>query len=1710
MSAAHRTIRLFVSSTFSDFKAERDLLQREVFPKLQRLCLSKGLRFQAIDLRWGVPEEAGKDNRTMRICLRELKRCQEGRIKPNFLVLLGDRYGWRPLPETIPTEVFEGLERELTTKSVKNAEILDAWYRRDDNAVPAEYVLQPRTGRFEDFAVWQAEVEMPLLAALAQCSVTCGTAAREDRQASNACCTAIGLSATHQEIIHGALALPGTDARQHVHAFRRRIVNPPSTPHPAFTDCMPDDTPDTDSRRRLDVLCADLDDHLGPANVHPYEVPWRDEGAFNDADLAAFATEVYGRLCQVLETQIAGLEEVPPEELEEAAHRDFAEERRAGFIGRAEPLRRIREYLASGPDQPLAIVGPAGSGKSALMAQAIAECRGEAKGETQTTDHHPQVLSRFIGVTPGSSDLIELLRDLVARIRALYPRQVEQIGTGVPPVDSGPSREPKEKEPDEREIPTEINPLTNAFHEALGRATAERPIRLFLDALDQFRDANLAASLSWLPQKLPPYVRIVVSAAEPRTAGATSPLANNQSSGSEGPDEAGALTAGAMNPLPHENSSPIGPAVLADPRATISRNLARLAPGAQTVRLDPLAPADGAALLDRWLDAAGRTLDHDAQRRPILDAFAVEGNALWLRVAAEEAARWPAWHKPHPLPSGLPDLLATVLQRLSRGGEHGEVIVKRALGYLAAARHGLAEDEVIAVLGADPVVMADVIARSPTERVKPEAERIKALPVAIWVRLHGDIAFYLTERRNQGASLFGFYHRSFGEAVQTYCLPDAVSRLPLHETMAGWFDGQPWLLPPSVEDGQSARAPERSDPANSRKTSELPFHLHRVAELTPGADRWDPLVDVLCDLDCVETKARSGLIYELMTDYNAALAALPEFREENERLAKRDAAMFAFNQALRDYAFVRCDWWFAKERGETRPEPPYPPLPGALRDEAQHAIPEESSLRAARLRHFANFVSGHLAPLSQFPKDVLPLAFNWADTGPVAVQAEILLPGRKLPWLKRTPQPPARPLRPQCLRTLEGNADQVNCVSVNPDGRRAVSGSNDKTLRVWDLETGACLRTLEGHRDWVNSVSVSPDGRRAVSGSADKTLRVWDLETGACLRTLEGHAHTVNSVSVSPDGRRAVSASFDKTLRVWDLETGQCLATLEGHAEWVWSVSVSPDGRRAVSGAGTLSRRDNTLRVWDLETGACLRTLEGHRIFVNSVSVSPDGRRAVSASADRTLRVWDLETGQCLRTLEGNADQVNCVSVNPDGRRAVSGSNDKTLRVWDLETGACLRTLEGHADYVNCVSVSPDGRRAVSASWDKTLRVWDLETGACLRTLEVHADQVNCVSVSPDGRRAVSGGYDKTLRVWDLETCTCLRTLKGHRSFVNRLSVSPDGRLAVSSSFDNTLRVWDLETGACLRTLEVHAGSFGYVSVSVSPDGRRAVSASWDKTLRVWSLETGACLRTLEGHADYVKCVSVSPDGRRAVSGSTDKTLRVWDLETDACLRTLEVHADQVNCVSVNPDGRRAVSGSNDKTLRVWDLETGACLRTLEGHRDWVESVSVSPDGRRAVSGSNDQTLRVWDLETGACLAVYHAGFDIRFVVFSPSVKRIICRTGDGQMHFLTPVNFQPSRPSIITPARLWMFGEVRRQAEGTSVATPDRWDDHLTCRCLHCGKLFEPPEPVVEIGMEGAQEIRKGLWLPDSAYENPRLLAPCPHCHGALKFNPFVVDSAQ
>ena len=285
-------------------------------------------------------------------------------------------------------------------------------------------------------------------------------------------------------------------------------------------------------------------------------------------------------------------------------------------------------------------------------------------------------------------------------------------------------------------------------------------------------------------------------------------------------------------------------------------------------------------------------------------------------------------------------------------------------------------------------------------------------------------------------------------------------------------------------------------------------------------------------------------------------------------------------------------------------------------------------------------------------------------------------------------------------RTLEGHSGPVQGVAVSADGRRAVSASRDKTLKLWDLETGRAQRTLESP-DWVLDVAITADWRRAVSASYERALNVWDLESGRALRTLKGHSGVVSAVAVTANGRRAVSASYDRTVKVWDLDAGRALRTLEGHSDAIESVSVSVDGRRAVSAS-----RDTTLRVWDLETGRSLRTLKGHSGLVGSVAMMADGQHAISASHDNTLKVWNLETGRALRTIEGHSAEVYDVAVSPDGRYAVSASNDNTLRVWDLKTSETL------------ASFSFDSKPMCCGCGNKVLLAGDVDGGVHCLTLK--------------------------------------------------------------------------------------------------------------------------------------------------------------------------------------------------------------------------------------------------------------------------------------------------------------------------------------------------------------------------------------------------------
>jgi hypothetical protein len=214
---------------------------------------------------------------------------------------------------------------------------------------------------------------------------------------------------------------------------------------------------------------------------------------------------------------------------------------------------------------------------------------------------------------------------------------------------------------------------------------------------------------------------------------------------------------------------------------------------------------------------------------------------------------------------------------------------------------------------------------------------------------------------------------------------------------------------------------------------------------------------------------------------------------------------------------------------------------------------------------------------------------------------------------------------------------------------------------LWRFLYDQSLRTFSGHSSYVDSVAFAPDGRTALSGSHDETLKLWEVTTGKEVRTFRGHSDAVDSVAFAPDGRTALSGSQDKTLKLWEVATGKELRTFSGHSGWVWSVAFAPDGRTALSGS-----YDKTLKLWEVATGKEVRTFRGHPNQVLSVAFAPDGRTALSGSHDNTLKLWEVATGKELRTFRGHLNMVSSVAFAPDGLTALSGSHDKTLKLWEV------------------------------------------------------------------------------------------------------------------------------------------------------------------------------------------------------------------------------------------------------------------------------------------------------------------------------------------------------------------------------------------------------------------------------------------------------------
>ncbi|KAF2744081.1 F-box/WD repeat-containing protein pof1 [Sporormia fimetaria CBS 119925] len=378
----------------------------------------------------------------------------------------------------------------------------------------------------------------------------------------------------------------------------------------------------------------------------------------------------------------------------------------------------------------------------------------------------------------------------------------------------------------------------------------------------------------------------------------------------------------------------------------------------------------------------------------------------------------------------------------------------------------------------------------------------------------------------------------------------------------------------------------------------------------------------------------------------------------------------------------------------------------------------------------------------------------------------------------------------RCAAAISGHGDNILAVQFSPvSSSRMASGSGDKTVRIWDCDTGTPVHTLKGHSKWVLAVAYSPDGALLASGGYDNEVRIWDPNTGKGINNaLKGHTGFITSLAWEPyhlqeEGRpRVASSSKDGTVRVWDAVGGKTDFALTGHKASCTCVKWGGTGYIYTSS------HDKTIKVWNAATQSLVHTLSGHAHWINHLALSTDFvlrtsyhdhtrkvlatheeklakakarfekaatvageivERLASASEDCTIFLWTpLTSSKAVTRMTGHQKQINQVCFSPDGTLLASAAWDNHVKLWSARDGKFLFTLRAHVGPVYMTSFSADSRLLASASKDTTLKVWDIRTGKVKEDLPGHKDQVFALDWAPDGERVGSGGADKQVRIW--------------------------------------------------------------------------------------------------------------------------------------------------------------------------------------------------------------------------------------------------------------------------------------------------------------------------------------------------------------------------
>ena len=1492
----NNTFRLFVSSTFSDFIAERDALQTRVFKRLEKYCAERGARFQAVDLRWGITEDIQRQHDTLRICLEEIRRCQVLSPRPNFVALLGDRYGWEPVPARIPLDHWNQLKEVASADQFK---LIDAEYQLDANAVPPIYCLRPQTKK----NVITINREKSLLQAL-------HSAAKHfigsDRLPYFA-------SATHQEIVLGAL--DDKDSQDHVYVYVRRIADMPNNVSAQeFIDWdSENEQVDQEARNKLRKLESELRQRL-EGRVCDMQAHWdANGGGVDEAYLDQFCEMFYQHQITLIDTELQLVEDICELDERQKAHANFGIERSRVFVGREQLLSNIFRYTNTQSEdicRPVILLGKGGEGKSALLAKAVEYDR------KQLMPSQAVIVERYIGGVPGTESLMAFLTSIMADLANFYSQPTPAI-------------------------PVNTKDLAEGLFQALNYATAERPLHLYLDALDQLNSQDEAWLLEWLPKELPEYAKVVATVR-------------------------------------------IGTPVEKSARQRYLETI---------IEVLPLSLNEGQAMLDAWLadtksawfsagnaPTIGRKLTAK-QRKTVLNTFSQNGSALWLKLAYEEVCNWTSWDKARTLPVTLTGMIEDLIDyRLLQRESHPKVFTERALAYLTAGRFGVSEDELARVMATDETVRNEFQANERTQRKWGHENK---LPPVLWSRLYFDLQPYLGLAKIDGALLMRWFHREFSEVLQEKYLASAENQQMIHGGLADTFQ----ILE------RELRLNETNDDALFRATdaggAQVSAALRRVMEQPwqlAQAGKQQDLQVLLTDFGFCMGKCAANLVTDFEDNYRASVIlrgssslydAWFGLVQEQSHLLLSGSAQWPAHKILLQVAIEQadddlvtlaaktwlnhgyCDWiWMRQINRPKRAQAS--PLVAVMRGHSEgiYGVAILSGERAISWSYDKTIVSWDLmdgslkAKLNTLTDSIGGLngasmlsdnqIFCWSDielqlwdikknsqisklmepskliSGAFSLNSrEILYWGH---WGTNIWCPKLNTTRmvPLSLETQMFN-------SLELDENRFVNYCNNK-LQVIAKDTLQPEFELF-HNDEVLGVTAI-DKKILCSWSKDRIIKFWNALTGGF--EFEFHVETVLS-----------------EIRVLDAQTLAGWCSTRGNG---WSNSDS-------------------IFIISIPKRCVIQELVGHNSFIANVLRLSDGR-LVSASGDTTFRIWYLFGNKYtpMATIGGHNGPIKNIKLMNNGF-VLSMSDDNTLRIWNFDNIKQVHS-ESTPDYINDYLSLSSG--AVVLVTDYYMHAWPpSDSDPVVSMTAGDGEKIINAIASSDGNVIFASGIG-LIQNWNPISGDMMLMINcGERA---NLQMLDDRRFLVIGS--QTIQVWDFAKGQRLQTLQVvRTGKILPLSVS------RLLIPS-NESLDVWDLESGECIKQLISlHNNFFWGEILSPDFLVTVCNkkNTVTILHIWDLESLE-LKLEFIAPELIAGIRRLSDGRVVFWGRT--LLWVFDPYSLETPFELQGHLGSSGTASLVDmyfingcielsDGR-FLTYSSDCTIRIWTGKESVCQLIIH------------------------------------------------------------------------------------------------------------------------------------------